>query len=136
MPVAGDSFTVEILKAHIKWGELPPRKSPTRQQREGESYIKIPAKYAKKFNIFNENKTDANALYSVTCVNGDQIKGNLLAQGCAKAGKIYAKQFSVQDDLKAMGDWYRSVGAQVGGHVKVTFTSSSSLAIEYLKPVK
>lgn len=49
------------------------------------------------------------------------------------AGSVYfnVKQLAEKGNLKGIGNWYRSVGAKVGGRVKVTFTSSRSLEIEY-----
>lgn len=132
MPNVGDSFVVKILQVHRGWGTPPGRVSPSRAPRTGEGYIKIPKCYAREFNIFNSNKTGANTSYRVSCVNGTQIKGKLLAQGCTKAGDVYAKQFSAKGNLRKIGDWYKSVNAQVGGKVKVTFTSPRDLAIEYI----
>ena len=91
----------------------------------------LPRHYAERFGIFNANHSIANPRYRCTAVNGC-YSGILLAQGCSSAGDIYAKQFAEEGNLKGIGDWYRSVGAQVGGRVKVTFTSSDSLEIEYL----
>ena len=131
MPQAGDSFVVKVLQVHLGWGAPPGRISRSRQTRTGEGYIKIPRKYAKAFNIFNSNYSASNHLYNVTCINGQQIKGKLLAQGCSNAGDIYAKQFSVQGNLREIGAWYKSVNAQVGGRVRVTFTSPTDLSIQY-----
>ena len=87
--------------------------------------------YAEQFDIFNDNHPTANPRYHCTAVNGT-YSGTLLAQGCSSAGDVYAKQFAEEGNLKGIGNWYRSVGAQVGGRVKVSFTSSDSLKIEYL----
>ena len=95
------------------------------------SVICLPRQYAERFGIFNSNHRTANPRYSCVAVNGD-YSGILLAQGCSSAGDIYAKQFAEEGNLKGIGDWYRSVGAQVGGEVRVTFTSPNSLEIEYL----
>ena len=73
----------------------------------------------------------ANPRYRCAAVNG-RYSGILLAQGCSSAGDVYAKQFAEEGNLKGIGNWYRSVGAQVGGEVRVTFTSPNSLEIEYL----
>lgn len=97
----------------------------------GEGYIKIPRQYAEKFCIFNDNHPTANPRYRCIAVNG-RYSGILLAQGCSCAGDVYAKQFAEEGNLKGIGNWYRSVGAQEGGEVRVTFTSFNSLAIEYL----
>lgn len=131
MPKAGDSFVVEVLDIHVGWGTYPKRRSPTRSSTPGEGYIKIPKPEAIKFNIFNSNMMGANTLYSVTTKNGCPIEEMLLAQGCSQQGDIYAKQFSAQGNLKAIGGWYASVHAQPGGHVEVCFTSPTSLTIRY-----
>lgn len=73
----------------------------------------------------------ANPRYRCIAVNGI-YSGTLLVQGCSRAGEIYAKQFAEEENVKGIGNWYRSVGAQVGGRVKVSFTSSDSLEVEYL----
>ena len=107
------------------------RYTNTRELIYGEGYIKIPRKYAKKFDIFNDNHPNANSKYFCNAVNG-QFSGVLLAQGSSQAGDVYAKQFAEMGNLKGIGDWYRSVGAQIGGRVKVTFISSNRLEIEYI----
>lgn len=132
MPQAGDSFTVEVKSIHIGWGQYPKRRSLSRKPIYGEGYIKIPRAFAKKYDIFNSNKIGANILYSVTTINGCNIQKQLLAQGCSAQGNQYAKQFSVQGNLKVIGGWYQSVNAQPGGKVEVRFTSSTSLTIEYI----
>ncbi len=132
MPNAGDTFTVEIKEPHIGWGTE--RHTNTRPIRQGEGYIKIPRSEAIRLSIFNCNRQNANTLYDVVCLNGDQINGRLLAQGSEDSNDVYAKQFSVQGDLKQVGQWYASVHAVPGGHVRITFTSETSLTIEYLHP--
>ena len=128
MPQAGDTFVVTIKPSHLKWGIH--RYTNTREPIYGEGYIKIPRQYARKYNIFNSNHPTANTEYYCNAVNGN-FSGVLLAQGCSKAGDIYAKQFAESGSLKGIGNWYKSVGAQIGGHIRVTFTSCDSLEIEY-----
>ena len=129
MPKAGDTFIVTIEPSHLGWGTH--RYTDTREPIYGEGYIKIPRYYAKKYGIFNDNNSDANPRYHCSAINGC-FSGVLLAQGCSKAGDIYAKQFAESGNLKGIGNWYRSVGAQVGRQVRVTFTASNSLEIEYI----
>ena len=129
MPKAGYTFVVTLKPSHLGWGIH--RHTNTRDLIYGEGYIKIPRKYAESFNIFNDNHPTANPRYYCTAVNGC-YSGVLLAQGCSKAGDIYAKQFAEEGNLKGIGNWYKNVGAQEGGKIKVTFTSSDSLEIEYL----
>jgi hypothetical protein len=128
MAMAGQSFTVEIKPSHLGWGTY--RYTGTREPIYGEGYIKIPRKYAVSYDLFNDNHPIADPRYFCTALNGS-FRGTLLAQGCSEAGDVYAKQFAEEGNLKGIGDWYRSVGAQIGRYVKVTFTSSNSLTIEY-----
>ena len=129
MPQAGDTFVVTIKPSHLGWGTF--RYTDSREPVYGEGYIKIPRKYAKKFDIFNKNHPTANTEYYCNAVNG-HFSGVLLAQGCKEAGDIYAKQFAELRNLKGIGDWYRSVSAQVGRQVRVTFTSENSVEIQYI----
>ncbi len=129
MPKKGDSFIVILKSAHLGWGTY--RHTDTRDPIYGEGYIQIPRKYAESFHIYNVNQPGANTRYFCTAVNG-YFSGVLLAQGCSKAGDVYAKQFAEEGNLKGIGSWYKSVGAVEGGKVRVTFTSFNSLAIEYL----
>lgn len=129
MPKVGDTFVVALKPSHLGWGTY--RYTDTRNPIYGEGYIKIPRNYAERFDIYNDNHPTANPRYYCTAINGI-YSGILLAQGCSRAGDIYAKQFAEEGNLKGIGNWYRSVGAQVGGRVKVTFISSDSLEIEYL----
>lgn len=118
MPRAGDTFTVTLKPSHLGWGTY--RYTNTRDPIYGEGYIKIPRQYAERFDIFNDNHPTANPRYRCAAVNG-RYSGILLAQGCSSAGDVYAKQFAEAGNLKGIGNWYRSVGAQVGGEVRVTF---------------
>ena len=118
MPRAGDTFTVTLKPSHLGWGTY--RYTDTRDPIYGEGYIKIPRQYAERFGIFNDNHPTANPRYRCVAVNGC-YSGILLAQGCSCAGDVYAKQFAEEGNLKGIGNWYRSVGAQVGGEVRVTF---------------
>ncbi len=131
MPQAGDSYIVKLKDAHLKWGEYhPSRHSHTRNTVYGEGYIKIPSDAAYSFAIFNRNNPfGANVYYNCTSFDG-YYTGYLLAQG-NQANPIYAKQFSEDGNLKAIGDWYDFVGAQDGDFVKVKFTSPMDIIIEY-----
>lgn len=128
MPVAGQLFIVEVMPPHLGWGTY--RHTDTREPIYGEGYIKIPRRYAKSFGIFNDNHPTASSLYDCYAVNGT-FAGRLLAQGCSTAGDPFAKQFAEAGNLKGLGSWYKSVGAQAGGHVEVIFTSPTSLTIRY-----
>jgi len=128
MPKTGDSFVVELKPSHLGWGTY--RHTCTRPPIYGEGYIKIPVKYARLFDIFNDNHPTANALYSCTALNGT-FSGTLLAQGCSKARDVHAKQFAEEGNLRGIGSWYQSVSARAGDHVEVVFTSPTSLTIRH-----
>jgi len=129
MPKPGDSFIVQLKKAHLEWGSH--RHTYTRPGLiYGEGYIQIPAKFAYSYGIFNSNNTcGANIRYN--CISFDKYySGTLLAQG-NQDNPIYAKQFSEFDDLKAIGYWYYQVGAVIGDFVKVAFTTPTDVVIEH-----
>ena len=128
MPKAGQKFIVELKRPHLGWGTY--RYTNTREPIIGEGYIKIPRRFAIDFEIFNSNHPTANPLYHCQALNGD-FSGILLAQGCNVAGDPYAKQFAEANNLKGLGNWYMSVGAQEGGCIEVIFTSPNSLTIRY-----
>jgi len=99
MPKAGDSFIVTLKPSHLGWGIY--RYTDTRDPIYGEGYIQIPRQYAEKFGIFNYNHPAENSRYHFTAVNG-QYSGTLLAQGCSRAGDVYAKQFAEEKNLKGI----------------------------------
>lgn len=131
MPQSGIFYIVEIMEAHIMWGEFhPSRHSHSRREIYGEGYIQIPSKIAYRYGIFNKNNPfGANVRYNCTSYDG-YYSGCLLAQG-NQHDPIYAKQFSQEGDLKAIGDWYDYVGATTGDYVKVVFTSPTDMKIEH-----
>lgn len=45
---------------------------------------------------------------------------------------IHAKQFSADGNLKAIGSWYASMGADIGDKVRVTWISPTNIEIEIL----
>lgn len=59
-----------------------------------------------------------------------QFVGRIKAQGCHHAGEIYAKQLSADNDLRAFGDWFVSVGASVGDQIRLTWISATDVIIE------
>jgi hypothetical protein len=135
MPIAGQSYIVELKRPHLMWGNYHPSRHGIpgvgRMEVYGEGYIPIPRKYSETFQILNSNNHyGISALYD--CISFDRYYcGCLKAQGCSKAGDIYAKQFSEAGNLKAIGDWYDYVGAVIRGYIKVLFTSPNSMTIEY-----
>ena len=134
MAKAGDSYKVKLRNAHLGWGTY--RETESRAKREGEAYIQIPANYARKYNLQNSNGTDGKDVLGVNlfrCKSADGLfSGVLRAQGSSKADSIVAKQFSVDKDLRALGDWYRQIGAQAGDTIRVTWTSESDIVVEKL----
>ena len=134
MAKAGDSYKVKLKMAHLGWGTY--RSTESRAKREGEAYIQIPVNYARKYNLFNSNGTNGQDVLGVNlfrCTSADGLfSGVLRAQGNSKADSKYAKQFSVDKNLRAVGDWYKSIGAQVGDTIKVAWTSDVDIVIEKL----
>ena len=134
MANAGDSYKVKLRKAHLGWGTY--RATESRTKREGEAYIQIPIEYARKYNLFNSNGTNGQDVLGVNlfrCTSADGLfSGVLRAQGNSKADSKYAKQFSVDKNLRAVGDWYKKIGAQVGDTIKVSWTSDVDIVIEKL----
>lgn len=134
MATAGNSYTIVLKKAHLEWGVH--RYTGSRGIVYGEGYIPIPATYARAFNLLNQNGTNYTDILGknlFNCVSSDGLfAGVLRAQGNSGAGDIYAKQLSGDGDLKALGDWFYAVGANVGDKVKVLWTSPTDVVIEKL----
>ena len=134
MARAGDCYEVELKEPHLGWGTY--RSTNTRERREGEAYIQIPADIARSFNLLNSNGTGGRDVWGENlfrCTSADGFfNGVLRAQGSSFAESIYAKQFSGDKNLRAIGDWYEAIGAQVGDAIKVTWTSNVDIVIEKL----
>ena len=132
MANAGDTYTTILKEAHLKWGIH--RYTYTRDRIYGEGYLLIPIKFARLFSIYNSNATKGKDVLGVNifnCTSRDGLfEAQLKAQGCSRAGSQYAKQFSANDDLKAIGSWFSTIGAQVGDKIKVTWTSPTDIVIE------
>lgn len=132
MANTGNTFTITLKQAHLNWGTH--RYTNTRGIVYGEGYIPIPRSYAKRFNIVNSNATGGNDILGQNIFNcksaDDYFSGTLKAQGDTKAGDIFAKQFSANDDLKALGTWFAHINAQVNDRIKVTWTSPTDITIE------
>ena len=135
MANTGDSYKAKLREAHLGWGTY--RETDSRAKREGEAYIQIPAKYARKYSLQNSNGTDGKDVFGVNlfrCKSADGLfSGVLRAQGASKADSVIAKQFSADKDLRALGDWYRQIGAQVGDTIKVTWDSDTDITIEIIR---
>lgn len=78
----------------------------------------------------------ARIFWEKTCLDCSSADGTfqalLRAQGCIKAGDIYAKQFSVNKDLKALSSWYIKIGACDGTQVLVEWTSPYDILLTKL----
>lgn len=118
MPVAGNSFIVEVKQSHLDWGRY--RYTHTRDRIAGEAYVKIPKAYAVAFGIHT------GTTYNATFTDGHP-GFRAKAAGNSQAGDVYAKQFQGDGDLKAFGRWYASLDAQVGDKVKVEFISPTDV---------
>lgn len=130
----GDTYTVTLRDSHLGWGDY--RRTDTRERRDGEAYLPIPARYAREYEIYNTNGTGNRDVLGENIFNCQSTDGfldcRMKAQGCSRAGDCYAKQFSVNDNLRALGDWYAHVGATVGDQVRVTWLNETDMLIEKL----
>lgn len=135
MAQAGDSYTTVIKQAHLEWGTH--RYTDSRDRIYGEGYIQIPMNKARQFNVLNSNGTQGLDILGKNLFNCRSADGTfesvLKAQGCEQANGQYAKQFSANDDLKAVGDWYHRIGAQAGDIITVTWTSQTDIVISIIK---
>ena len=134
MPKAGDSYQIELKEAHLNWGE---HRNPTnRDLVGGEAYIPIPKRRAKEFHIYNSNHKPTGAgynLFTVSSHDGFLNHETLRAQGSSVEGDIYAKQFSIDDNLKRIGHWYQNQNVQVGDIVQVTWHSPTEVIVEIIR---
>lgn len=133
MAKAGDSYQVELKAPHLGWGTY--RHTDSRPPREHEAYIPIPADKAYVFHLLNSNGTNGSDVLGenlFNCVSADgTFSGILRAQG-NQSDERYAKQFSVDKDLQAVGEWYERIGAQAGDTIKVSWTSEVDIVVEKL----
>lgn len=134
MANTGDSYAVTIKRSHLEWGQY--RYTNSRGIVYGEGYIKIPAKEARRLNLLNTNGTYGRDIWGenlFNCISADGTFSCVLrAQGCSNAGEPHAKQFAGDNNLKALGDWYYIMKAQVGDQVKVTWSSPTDIVIELI----
>lgn len=131
MAVAGNSYTVILKEAHLRWGVH--RYTNSRGLVYGEAYIPIPAHIARSFNIYNGNSPQNGFGFNTfNCISIDGFfSGVLKSSGCSRRGEIYAKQFQGEGNLKALGAWFAHVNARVGDHVEVTWTSQTDITIRH-----
>ena len=134
MANAGDYYIVTLEKAHLEWGTH--RYTGSRPQIYGEGYLHSPRQVAHAFSLYNSNYTggvDVLGVNVFNCTSVDGLfNGQLKAQGNSGRGDIYAKQFSGNGDLQALGSWYSAIGAQIGDRVEVLWTSPTDIRIELI----
>lgn len=127
------SYEITLKPSHLEWGVY--RHTNSRGVVYGEGYIPIPAKVAYSNNIYNQNGTDGKDVLGeniFNCSSADGLyQGLLRAQG-NQDDPQYAKQFSGDKDLKAIGHWFYQIGASAGDKIKVTWKSSTEIVIEKL----
>lgn len=134
MAQRGDEYTVSLKLPHLNWGDY--RNETNRDVIHDEGYIPIPRKYAKEFDIFNSNNLDTGLGYNLfyaSSLDGFLNNVTLLAQGSQKKEDIYAKQFSVQGNLKMIGRWYQSQNATLEDSVRVRWTSPTEIILEIVR---
>lgn len=133
MAVAGDTYTIQLGPSHLGWGNH--RYTDTKDIIYGEGYIPLPIPTARELNIFNSNNSTIGLGYNLFhASSSDRFLNNvpLLAQGSKAAGDIYAKQFSVQGNLRIIGEWYASQNATTNNSVRVTWRSSTEIFLEII----
>ncbi|WP_310602981.1 hypothetical protein [Anaerosporobacter sp.] len=131
MAIAGNTYTITLKRTHLEWGTH--RYTGSRDFIYGEGYIPIPAYVARNFDLFNDNNARTGLGYNIfNCTSTDGFfNGQVKTSGCSQAGDVHAKNMHGYGDLQALGAWYAHVGAQVGGHVEVTWVSSTDIEIHY-----
>lgn len=131
MAKRGDSFTITLKRPHLEWGSY--RHTNSRGIVYGEGYIPIPASDAYRIELLNSNGTNGQDILGQNIFNCTSVDGNfrglLKAQG-NQSDERYAKQFAGDDDLKAIGDWFYAISANVGDCIEVTWISSTDITIE------
>lgn len=134
MANAGDSYAIVLRATHLGWGTF--RHTNTRPRIIGEGYLPIPVRYSRRFHIYNSNATGGADILGQNifhCTSADGLLNvDFKAQGCIREGDPFAKQFSVNNDLRALGTWYRQINAQIGDRIRVTWTSSTNLVVEHI----
>lgn len=123
----GDNFITTLKDAHLRWGTH--RYTNSRTRIYGEGYLQVPRKEAKRIDLYNSNKVNANNIYKVSTSDGYFKDLDFKAQGSMRKGDIYAKQFSAHGDLKLLGDWYSHIGATKGDKIKIEWTSPTEILL-------
>lgn len=86
-------------------------------------------------NIYNQNGTDGEDIIGQNLFYCNSIDG--LYQGVLRAqgnqdNPRYAKQFSGDKNLKAIGHWFSQIDASIGDRIRVTWISPTEIIIEKL----
>lgn len=135
MAKKGDCFEITLNESHYDWGEH--RYTGSRTKRPGEGYIPIPAACAREYKLYNGNKTASKDVLGENIFNCRSTDGKfcgvIKSQGCGEEGDIYAKQFAGNNDLRAIGTWYKEAGASIGDRVKVEFVSPTDIEITLIR---
>ncbi len=134
MANTGDSYNITLKEAHLDWGRH--RNTSTRDYIAGEAYLPIPRRYAMQYNIVNSNATNGIDTLGQNLfrfrTSDNFLSGNLKAQGNYEAGDVYAKQFSVQGNLKPLGTWYDHIGATPGTQIHVEWISQDEIELSVI----
>ena len=127
MPVAGDKYIVIVKQAHIDWGRY--RNPTNRAPISGESYVKIPSRYARLYNIRRGDTFTAHFKNGYPDIS---IKAS--GNGPNDNGVQYAKQFEGMGEgaCKAFTPWYKSCNVKVGDRVLVEFLSAKDVVFEII----
>ena len=121
MATAGDFFTVELLPAHLYWGQVS--RDGTRNRHHDEAYIPIHIDVARRLNLFN-NGTEFN-------VQGQHF--NVKATGTQGTNGMYGKNLTSANGLKPLGRYLKgTLNAQPGDTVIVEWISDTEVSIRLL----
>ena len=101
MAQQGDRYVVELKEPHLQWGEY--RYTDTRETVKDEGYIPIPLNDARRLELVNSNAT-----------GGKDILGKNLFR-----------------DLRAIGLWYKYIGAHVGTEIEVFWRTPEDIVLSY-----
>ena len=127
MPSTGDKYVVEVKPSHIDWGKY--RNPTNREPIEGESYVKIPSRYAREYGI---KRGDLFIAHFANGYSSIQIKAS--GNGPYENGVQYAKQFEGigVGACKAFTPWYLSCDVAVGDWIMVEFISPNEIVFTKL----
>ena len=127
MPTAGDKYVTEVKPSHMDWGQY--RNPTNRDPIEGESYVKIPSKYAKMYDI---KRGDIFIAYFANGCPSIQIKAS--GNGPFENGIQYAKQFEGigAGACKAFTPWYNTSKVKVGDQILVEFISATEIIFKVI----